>query len=149
MSRSDVTKGDYSGGLSREKLRPLFDHQVWLSSAEEFGERLVIDGKHAGKKWGRMRLDGTDLSKSSLRHVIFRAVSLKGVRFAGAELSGVVFESCDLSGADFRKSKLDDVSFGGSNFDKADFSDTDTSRVDWKGKAPYSFRKPRTKSLTL
>jgi uncharacterized protein YjbI with pentapeptide repeats len=129
--------GPYKDGLSRVKLWRLFNHQVWLTTCGQFGERLEFR-PGAGGAGSRQRgnfanhiLDGVDLSRAVIVNTSFALSSLRNARFIGAELKDVSFLGCDLDGADFSGATLENVSFDEANYRQARFDGVDTERVHW------------------
>jgi len=88
--------------LPKLALRRLLDHQRWLSSNGQFGERLA----DWDLPFDHFNLDGIDLSGAELCGSRFIGGSLRGARFIGADLESVQFLSCDIEGANFTHASI-------------------------------------------
>jgi len=70
------------------------DHQLWLMSEKNSGERMVLSGDYRGAD-----LSGTDLSEARIKANL-RGANLRGAKLNGADLEGAILWDADLVNAD-------------------------------------------------
>jgi uncharacterized protein YjbI with pentapeptide repeats len=118
-------------------LKRLLDHQRWLSSNGQFGERL----ESMDLEFENCDLAGVDFSAAKLQEAVFEGCSLRGARFIGTNLLDSRFISCHIEGADFAGAEISGVIFfdtdhtkgvnliDNPNFSQVGFNEEDALRI--------------------
>jgi uncharacterized protein YjbI with pentapeptide repeats len=76
------------------------------------------------------RMTGVDLSRGTLKDVVFENCKLDMANFRFAKLTRVQFIDCILNEADFQRAELKDVAFLSSHLEKVEFSQARIKDVD-------------------
>ncbi len=120
-----------------DQTRVLADHERWLESGEQAGERADFSGG---------QLSGQDFANANLRGALFNGAVLDGVNFSGAQLVHANFTEANLNGANLQGANLLLADFTGADLAQANLSSTTLDASDRLG---HVRRGPRFKDANL
>jgi uncharacterized protein YjbI with pentapeptide repeats len=86
------------------------------------------------------RMTGIDLSRSTLKDVVFEDCKLDMTNFRFSKLTRVRFINCVMSEADFQVAELTDITFEGSELDKVEFGQCKLKNVDARSSQLFDIR---------
>lgn len=78
------------------------------------------------------RMTGIDLSRSTIKDVVFENCKLNMANFRFTKLTRVQFINCTLTEADFQAAELSQVEFQGCHLEKTEFAQSKIKRVDMR-----------------
>ena len=96
--------------IDQETLSAILkEHQLWLDSRGENGERADL----SNKSLKLANLEGADLRKADLRRVNLEGADLLIADLAGADLAGANLAGANLAGANFHRANLAETNLEG------------------------------------
>ena len=96
--------------IDQETLSAILkEHQLWLDSRGENGERADL----SNKSLKLANLEGADLRKADLRRVNLEGADLLIADLAGANLEGANLAGANLAGANFHRANLAETNLEG------------------------------------
>jgi uncharacterized protein YjbI with pentapeptide repeats len=93
----------------------------------------LSDGGMLRTEFSGSRMNGIDLSRSSLKDVIFRNCKLDMGNFRYTKMKRVAFVDCSLQDTDFIHAELDEVRFQNCQIERTNFSNITAKKVDLSG----------------
>lgn len=93
----------------------------------------MSDGGMLRTEFSSNRMSGIDLSRSSLKDVIFRNCKLDMGNFRYTKMKRVAFVDCSLQDTDFIHAELDEVRFQNCQIERTNFSNITAKKVDLSG----------------
>jgi uncharacterized protein YjbI with pentapeptide repeats len=93
----------------------------------------MTDGGILRTEFSGNRMNGIDLSQSSLKDVIFRNCKLDMANFRYVKMKRVAFVDCNLQETDFIHAELDEVRFKNCQIERTNFSNITAKKVDLSG----------------
>jgi uncharacterized protein YjbI with pentapeptide repeats len=85
-------------------------------------------------------MTGVDLSRSTLKDVVFKDCKLDMANFRFAKLTRVTFISCTLNETDFQAAELSEVVFEDCYLEKVEFGQSKVKQVDARTSQLYDIR---------
>ena len=111
--------------IDRETLSAILkEHQLWINSNGENGERADLSNKN---------LRGENLRGANLRGADLRGANLRGANLRGADLIGANLFRANLIGANLRGADLRGADLRGADLFRADLFRADLFRADLEG----------------
>ena len=107
--------------IDRETLSAILkEHQLWINSNGENGERADLSNKNLrGENLRGANLRGADLRGANLRGANLRGADLRGADLRGANLFRANLIGADLRGADLFRADLEGADLEGANLEGA------------------------------
>ena len=110
--------------IDRETLSAILkEHQLWINSNGENGERADLSNKNLrGENLRGANLRGADLRGANLRGANLRGADLRGADLRGANLFRANLIGADLRGADLFRADLEGADLEGANLEGANLN---------------------------